>query len=188
MKQEYVQLRKDHASRQQDKNYISIVEARKNKVKIDWDNFKPTEPEFIGRKVFKNYPLEEIRKYIDWTPFFQTWMLFGRYPGILKDEKVGEEATKLFNDAQVMLDRIVAGRRLQCNGVIGFYPAQTNDKDDVVLYKDKNFDSQLATLHFLRQQNKKAQNLPNYCLSDFIAPRSTGRKDYIGMFCRYNRR
>lgn len=182
MKQEYVQLRKDHASRQQDKNYISIVEARKNKVKIDWDNFKPTEPEFIGRKVFKNYPLEEIRKYIDWTPFFQTWMLFGRYPGILKDEKVGEEATKLFNDAQVMLDRIVAGRRLQCNGVIGFYPAQTNDKDDVVLYKDKNFDSQLATLHFLRQQNKKAQNLPNYCLSDFIAPRSTGRKDYIGMF------
>ena len=182
MKQEYIQLRKDHASRQQEKNYISLIDARKNKVKIDWENFKPTEPEFIGRKVFKNYPLAEIRKYIDWTPFFQTWMLFGRYPAILKDEKVGEEATKLFNDAQAMLDRIVAGRRLQCNGVIGFYPAQTNDKDDVVLYKDRNFDTELTTLHFLRQQNKKAQNLPNFCLSDFIAPKASSKKDYIGMF------
>jgi 5-methyltetrahydrofolate--homocysteine methyltransferase len=151
-------------------------------VKVDWANFQPNEPSFIGKRVFKNYPLEEIRKYIDWTPFFQTWMLFGRYPGIFDDAKVGEEAKKLFADAQKILDRIVNGKKLQCNGVIAFYPAQANDRDDVVLYKDKDFKTELTTFHFLRQQNKKAQNLPNYCLSDFIAPKSSGKKDYIGMF------
>ncbi|CAN5314719.1 hypothetical protein BH09BAC3_BH09BAC3_11380 [soil metagenome] len=182
IKQEYVQLRKDHASRQQEKNYISLIEARKNKVKIDWANFQPTEPSFIGKRVYKNYPLEEIRKYIDWTPFFQTWMLFGRYPGIFDDAKVGEEAKKLFADAQKILDRIVNGKKLQCNGVVAFYPAQSNDRDDVVLYKDRDFKTELTTLHFLRQQNKKAQNLPNFCLSDFIAPKSCGKKDYVGMF------
>ncbi len=182
MKEEYVKLRKDHASRQQDKNYISLIDARKNRVKIDWNTFKPTEPAFIGKKVFLNYPLEEIRKYIDWTPFFQTWMLFGRYPDIFKDAKVGEEAKKLFADAQVMMDKIVAGKQLHCNGVIAFYPAQATDTDDVVLYKDKDYKSELTRLHFLRQQNKKAQSLPNYCLSDYIAPGSTGKKDYIGMF------
>ncbi len=182
IKAEYVNLRKDHASRQQDKNYISLIEARKNKVKIDWSNFKGTEPTFIGKRVFNKYPLEEIRKYIDWTPFFQTWMLFGRYPGIFDDAKVGVEAKKLFDDAQKMLDKIVAGKLLECNGVIGFYPAQATDSDDVILYNDGDFKSELTTLHFLRQQNKKAQNLPNYCLADFIAPKATGKKDYIGMF------
>ncbi|NOT76575.1 MAG: methionine synthase [Cyclobacteriaceae bacterium] len=182
MKAEYDQLRKDHASRQQDKNYISLIEARRNKVKIDWNAFQPTEPIFIGRKTFNNYPLEEIRKYIDWTPFFQTWMLFGRYPDIFKDDKVGVEARKLYDDAQIMLDKIVAGRKLQCNGVIAFYPAQATDTDDVTLYKDKEFKSELTTLHFLRQQNKKAANLPNFCLSDFVAPKASGKKDYIGMF------
>jgi 5-methyltetrahydrofolate--homocysteine methyltransferase len=182
VKEEYVKLRKDHANRQQEKNYISLIEARKNRVKIDWNNFKPTEPAFIGKRVFLKYPLEEIRKYIDWTPFFQTWMLFGRYPGIFDDAKVGEEAKKLFADAQKMLDKIVAEKLLQCNGVIAFYPAQATDSDDVILYKDKDFKSELTTLHFLRQQNKKAQNLPNYCLSDYISPKSSGKKDYIGMF------
>jgi 5-methyltetrahydrofolate--homocysteine methyltransferase len=182
VKQEYVQLRKDHESRQQDKSYISLAEARKNKVAIDWKGFQPVKPEFLGRKAFLNYPLEEIRKYIDWTPFFQTWMLFGRYPEIFKDEKVGVEAKKLYDDAQVMLDQIIAGRKLTANGVIAFYPAQATESDDVTLYRDKDFKDKLVDLHFLRQQNKKAQNLPNFCLADLIAPASSGKKDYVGMF------
>lgn len=182
MKREYVQLRKDHESRQQDKSYISLAEARKNKVNIDWQSTPIKEPSFLGKKVLLNYPLEEIKKYIDWTPFFQTWMLYGRYPGILKDEKVGEEATKLFNDAQKMLNKIITEKRLQANGVISFYAAQSTSTDDVILYSDKDRSHQVDTLHFLRQQNKKAQNLPNFCLSDFIAPQESGRIDYIGMF------
>ncbi len=182
IKQEYVQLRKDHESRQQEKNYIPLSEARKNKTAIDWQKFEPAKPSFLGRKAFLNYPLEEIRKYIDWTPFFQTWMLFGRYPDIFKDDKVGIEAKKLFDDAQVMLDQIIAGRKLTANAVVAFYPAQATDTDDVILYKDKDFSEKLVELHFLRQQNKKAQNLPNFCLSDLIAPASSGKRDYIGMF------
>jgi 5-methyltetrahydrofolate--homocysteine methyltransferase len=182
MKDEYIKMRTDHESRQQAKNYISLIEARKNKVTIDWNTASLTKPTFIGKKVFLNYPLEEIRKYIDWTPFFQTWMLYGRYPGIFKDEKVGSEAKKLFDDAQKMLDQIISGRKLQANAVLAFYPAQSTETDDVILFTDENRKEKLTTFHFLRQQNKKAQNLPNFCLSDFIAPASSDKKDYIGMF------
>lgn len=181
IKQEYVELRKDHESRQQLKNYISIVEARKNRVKIDWDATIISKPTFVGKRVLVNYPLEEIAKYIDWTPFFQTWMLYGKYPDIFNDEKVGVEAKKLFDDAQVMLARIIAGRKLSASGVVAFYPAQSTETDDVVLFH-KDSEKELTTLHFLRQQNKKAKNLPNFCLSDFVAPKTTGKKDYIGMF------
>ena len=182
IKAEYVKMRSDHESRQQAKNYIPLTEARKNKVKVDWDTTTLVKPGFIGKKVFLSYPLEEIRNYIDWTPFFQTWMLFGRYPGIFEDDKVGEEARKLFADAQKMLDEIIKNKSIEANGVIAFYPAEATDTDDVILYTDDNRDKELTTFHFLRQQNKKAQNLPNFCLSDFIAPQSTGKKDYIGMF------
>jgi 5-methyltetrahydrofolate--homocysteine methyltransferase len=181
IKQDYVELRKDHEGKQQLKNYISLVEARKNKVKIDWDASTLHKPAFIGKRTLVNYPLEEIAEYIDWTPFFQTWMLFGRYPEIFKDETVGVEAKKLFDDAQVMLQRIIVGRKLSANGILAFYPANSTDTDDVVLYQ-KNEQDHLATLHFLRQQNKKAKDLPNFCLSDFTAPQSTGKRDYIGMF------
>jgi 5-methyltetrahydrofolate--homocysteine methyltransferase len=180
VKQEYVELRKDHESKQQLKNYISLAEARKNRVAIDWSTTATYQPAFIGKKVLVNYPLEEIAKYIDWTPFFQTWMLFGKYPAIFQDEKVGAEATKLFNDAQVMLSRIIAGRKLTASGVVAFYCAQSTATDDVLL-KDKE-GKQLTTLHFLRQQNKKAKDLPNFCLSDFIAPVDSEKEDYIGMF------
>jgi 5-methyltetrahydrofolate--homocysteine methyltransferase len=180
VKQEYVELRKDHESKQQLKNYISLAEARKNRVAIDWSTTATYQPTFIGKKVLVNYPLEEIAKYIDWTPFFQTWMLFGKYPAIFQDEKVGAEATKLFNDAQVMLSRIIAGRKLTASGVVAFYRAQSTATDDVLL-KDKE-GKPLPTLHFLRQQNKKAKDLPNFCLSDFIAPVDSGKEDYIGMF------
>ncbi|HZY78726.1 MAG TPA: vitamin B12 dependent-methionine synthase activation domain-containing protein, partial [Cyclobacteriaceae bacterium] len=182
IKKEYSDLRKDHESRQQEKHYITLADARKNRVSIDWSTADLTKPSFLGTKVFIEYPLEEIRKYIDWTPFFQTWMLYGRYPGIFEDAKVGEEARKLFADAQKMLDKIVKEKSLKANGVIGFYPASATATDDVTLFTDDNRSKELTTLHFLRQQNKKAQNLPNFSLSDFIAPTETGRKDYIGMF------
>jgi 5-methyltetrahydrofolate--homocysteine methyltransferase len=181
IKQEYVDLRKDHEGKQQLKNYISITEARKNKVNIDWTASNITKPTFVGRRSLLNYPLEEIAEYIDWTPFFQTWMLYGRYPDIFKDEKVGVEAKKLFDDAQVMLQRIIAGRKLTANAVLAFYPANSTETDDVVLYQ-KDETTELKTLHFLRQQNKKAKDLPNFCLSDFVAPQGTGKRDYVGIF------
>ena len=179
MKLEYTKMRKDHENRQQEKNYIKLAEARKNKVKIDWDKFEPHKPSFLGKKILIDFPLSEISEYIDWTPFFQTWMLAGRYPAIFDDAVVGVEAKKLFADAQVMLKKIIAEKRLHANGVFAFYEANSNDHDDVILYEEGK---EFKKLHFLRQQNKKAQNLPNFCLSDFIAPKSSGRQDYIGMF------
>ncbi len=177
IKKEYTDLRKDHEGRQQLKSLISLNEARKNRTKMDWSQASFTKPKFTGRKELVNYPLEEIRKYIDWTPFFQTWMLAGRYPGILADPVVGVEAIKLFDDANKMLDEIVSQKSLQASGVVAFYPAMNNG-DDVDLMT--NDGKSLATFHFLRQQNKKAQNLPNFCLADFISPNEG--EDYFGMF------
>ncbi len=179
VKLEYEVMRKDHASRQQAKNYIPLSEARANRVAINWNTTQFTQPNVLGRREFVNYPLEEIRQYIDWTPFFQTWMLAGRYPGILNDEVVGTEAKKLFTDANKMLDEIVRDKSLQANGVVAFYPAKSIG-DDVELYQSASTKKTFATFHFLRQQNKKAQNLPNFCLADFISPEQGN--DYLGMF------
>lgn len=179
IKDEYNKMRIDHASRQESKSYITLADARANKVKIDWKNTHFTKPALTGRREYIAYPLEEIRKFIDWTPFFQTWMLAGRYPGILKDPVVGVEAKKLFDDANRMLDQIIKDKSLQANGVIALYPA-ANSGDDVNLFKGENEDKPFATFHFLRQQNKKAQNLPNFCLADFISPEKG--KDHFGMF------
>lgn len=179
VKDEYKALRADHANRQQAKNYIKLAEARGNRVNIDWTSTKFSKPSFTGRKEFVAYPLEELREYIDWTPFFQTWMLAGRYPGIFNDSIVGSEAKKLYNDANKMLDDIIKNKSLQANGVIAFYPA-VNKEDDVHLFKNESDGESFAAFHFLRQQNKKAQNLPNFCLADFISPEKG--KDYFGMF------
>jgi 5-methyltetrahydrofolate--homocysteine methyltransferase len=178
-KAEYEKMRVDHASRQEAKSYVSLADARANRTKIDWSNSKTFKPKFLGRKEFVNFPLDELRQYIDWTPFFQTWMLAGRYPGIFKDPIVGVEAKKLFDDANKMLDDIVKSRSLQANGVVAFYPA-VNTGDDVALFKKESDSDSFATFHFLRQQNKKAQNLPNFCLADFVSPEKG--KDYFGMF------
>jgi 5-methyltetrahydrofolate--homocysteine methyltransferase len=178
-KDEYQVMRTDHANRQQAKNYIPLKDARDNKVKIDWNSTAYSKPAFIGRKEFLNYPLEELRKYIDWTPFFQTWMLAGRYPGIFKDSIVGVEAKKLFDEANMMLDDIIRNKRLQANGVVAFFPA-VSAGDDVNLFKSENDTDPFATVHFLRQQNKKAQNQPNFCLADFVSPDKG--KDHFGMF------
>jgi 5-methyltetrahydrofolate--homocysteine methyltransferase len=179
MKEEYASLREDHANRQQAKNYIPLHEARANKVKIDWNTVTYKKPAFLGRKEFVNYSLKELRSYIDWTPFFQTWMLAGKFPGILKDSVVGEEATRLYHDANKMLDDIIEQGSLQANGVVAFYPANAVE-DDVKVYTSETENNPFATIHFLRQQNKKAQNLPNFCLADFVSPQQG--KDYIGMF------
>ena len=176
VKDEYKKLRADHESRKATKNYIPLADARKNRVKIDWAATKFTRPKFTGRKEFINYPLEEIRKYIDWTPFFQTWMMAGRYPAIFQDAVVGVEAKKLFDDANRMLDEIVSKKQLQASGVIAFYEA-VNVGDDVQLFDGGK---PVGTFHFLRQQNKKAEGLPNFCLADFISPDKG--KDYFGMF------
>ncbi|MBS1542111.1 MAG: methionine synthase, partial [Bacteroidetes bacterium] len=175
-------LRKDHESRQQEKVLLTIEDARKNAVGIDWSTFTPHSPSFIGKKSLLNFPLEQIRPYIDWTPFFQTWMLYGRYPGILTDPKVGTEASKLYAEAQALLDQIIAGRKLKANAVIAFYPAQRISPEDIQLYADKAGQVPLQMMHFLRQQNKKAANLPNYSLADFVAPVSSGKLDYLGLF------
>lgn len=176
IKEEYKKLRSDHENRKTEKNYIPLAEARKNRVKIDWPATKFTRPQFIGRREFLNYPLEELRKYLDWTPFFQTWMMAGRYPGIFKDPVAGVEAKKLYDDANSMLDGIIRDKSLQANGVVAFYEA-VNVGDDVALSENGK---PLATFHFLRQQNKKAPGLPNFCLADFISPEHG--KDYFGMF------
>lgn len=176
IKDEYRVLREDHESRKSIKHFITLAEARENRVQINWASTRFTRPAFTGRKEFIAYSLAELRQYIDWTPFFQTWMLAGRYPGIFNDPVVGAEARKLFDDANRMLDRIVAENLLQANGVVGFFPAM-NTGDDVQLFADGK---PLAVFHFLRQQNKKAKNLPNFCLADFIAPEPG--KDYLGLF------
>ena len=182
VKEEYVGLRADHEKKQGIKSYIPLAEARKNRVAINWGETTVATPSFLGPRKFINYPLSEIREYIDWTPFFQTWMLAGRYPGILEDKVVGVEAKKLFDDAQRMLDGIVRHGLLQANGVVAFYPAAATDDDSVVLYTDEGRKKELGRFHYLRQQNKKAATLPNFCLSDFIAPVGAGKKDYMGMF------
>ena len=213
IKAQYAQLRIDHASRQKDKNFIPIEKARENHVKIDWANCKATKPKFLGTKVFEDYDLAEIAKYIDWTPFFQTWQLSGKYPKIFDDEIVGKEAKKLYDDAQAMLKKVITEKSLQAKAVVGFYPANSVG-DDIILHNFEAYEYDaagqgalkntgyrilsetavsstgelvenppLAVLHHLRQQNLKAQNLPNLCLSDFVAPLSgAGGADYIGGF------
>lgn len=180
IKSEYQEARDNHAGRTKDKNYIKFSEAQENRMQFDWNEVSIIKPNFLGTKTFNAYPLEEIREYIDWTPFFQTWMLKGKYPKILKDEVVGHEATKLFEDANRMLDQIIKDQSLQANGVIGIFPANNTNGDDIEITNDEG--NVLATFHFLRQQGKKGKNIPNLSLADFVAPKSAGRQDYMGGF------
>jgi 5-methyltetrahydrofolate--homocysteine methyltransferase len=182
LRDEYEQVRVNHAGRRQKTDWASLQDARANKAVIDWDNSDIGTPAFSGVKVFDDYPLDEIREYIDWTPFFFAWELKGRYPKILDDAEKGEEARKLFNDAQAMLDKIISENWLQAKAVIGLFPANSVNDDDVEVYVDENREQVLTTLNFLRQQTRQPPGRPNYCLSDFIAPRETGLADHIGAF------
>ena len=183
VKDEYERVRVLRGDRKSSKKYLTLKQARANKTVIDWANYTPPKPTFTGIKTFENYDLAELRKYIDWTPFFQAWELHGKYPAILTDEIVGVEAVKLYNDAQKMLDKIINEKWLKARAVIGFFPANSHD-DDIEIYFDEN-DKEVATvLHHLRQQNQKAPGQPNFCLSDFILPKNTegGKTDYVGGF------
>jgi 5-methyltetrahydrofolate--homocysteine methyltransferase len=183
---DYEQVRVLRGNRKSSKKYLSLRQARTNKTKVDWTDYTPPKPSFLGTKVFENYDLAELRRYIDWTPFFQSWELHGKFPAILTDEVVGVEATKLYNDAQAMLDRIITEGWLQAKAVIGFWEANSINDDDIELKLQLDASSKLAssstTLHHLRQQNQKAPGQPNYCLTDWVAPKASGKTDYIGGF------
>jgi 5-methyltetrahydrofolate--homocysteine methyltransferase len=186
---DYERVRQQHANKKQIPLW-PLAKVRANKTPLDWAGYQPPVPKFIGKRVFKNFDLAELAKYIDWAPFFQTWDLAGPYPAILTDEVVGEQATKVFADAQAMLKKIIEGRWLSANGVIGLYPANTANDDDIALYTDETRSEVALTWHGLRQQTEKQAidgpdgkpvMRPSRCLADFVAPQGTAQ-DYVGMF------
>ncbi|MDP3148399.1 MAG: methionine synthase [Ignavibacteria bacterium] len=181
IKKEYAKLREDHLKKREEKNYLSIDAARKNKYSCDWKNAQISIPQKLGVTKLENYPLAILRNYIDWTPFFQTWELKGKYPKIFDDKSVGAEAKKLFDDANKLLDKIISEKLLQANGVIGLFPANS-DGDDIEVYADESRSGIRHSLHTLRNQNTKAETANNLALADFIAPKESGVNDYVGAF------
>ncbi|MFN5885240.1 MAG: vitamin B12 dependent-methionine synthase activation domain-containing protein, partial [Bacteroidota bacterium] len=165
------QFREDYKNRKREKNFVSIDKARSTAISVSTKNI--VKPTFTGTQIFDDYPLEDLRAYIDWTPFFMTWELAGRYPKILDDEIIGTEARKLFADANKMLDEVIAKKLLKAKGVIGFWPAKKRG-DDVVLQTENSE----AVFHFLRQQSEKAEGQTYNCLADFVATEN----DYMGGF------
>ncbi len=181
IKAEYAKVADAHARAEADKQRLPLAKARENALKIDWSAYEPVKPSFFGARVFRTYDVADLIPYIDWTPFFQTWELKGRYPQILEDEKQGEVARQLFDDAQEMLKKIVEERWFNPKAVIGFWPANSVG-DDIRLYTGDSRSETLATLHGLRQQLAKRGDRPNVCMSDFVAPETSGVKDYVGGF------
>ncbi len=177
---EYDKLREGYLNRSRDKNFLSIEDARKNKLKLDWDNYKPIKPNFIGTKTIE-VDLKELVEFIDWTPFFQSWELFGKYPAILTDEVVGEQATAVFADAQEMLKQLLDEKWLTAKGIYGIFEANTINDDDINLPNPNQGGA--LTLITLRQQSQKTAGAPNIALADFIAPKDSGIQDYVGCFC-----
>lgn len=175
--EEYIKLKETFDNKKSIKQYLSYQDALQHKANIDWANFNATNPQFTGTKVFADVDLNELRPFIDWKPFFIAWEMHGNFPEILSDTVVGKEATKLYNDANALLDKIISEKWLTAKGTIGFWEAFSND-DDVTV----NHDNSSTTLSFLRQQIKKAPGQPNLSLADFIAPKASGKKDHIGAF------
>ena len=178
--QEYEKVRVDRASGLRKKAMVTIQEARDNRLQIDWKNTTVPQPKFTGVKYFMNYDIEKIAEYIDWTPFFSSWQLKGKYPAIFQDAYVGDEAKKLYNEAQSMLRRIIDEKWLTANGAFGIFPASSTENDNIIL-KDKGGKS-FMSLHHLRQQVKKATGRQYNSLADFVAPDGTGIQDHIGAF------
>ena len=178
---EHERIRQNYYNRQNERNLISFDKAKENRTAIDWANYKPYKPSFIGTKVFDNYPLEEIAEYIDWSPFFHTWELKGRYPMILDDPNMGEQARVLFADAQKMLKDIIENKRFRARAVVGFYPADTVG-EDIHLYTDETKSEVLTTFHCLRQEMDKPSGQFNQSLVDYIAPKDFNKQDFIGGF------
>ena len=181
VREEMEKTRGQHKGKKGQGPHYPIAQARQHGLKTDWSAYVPPVPKLIGLRAFKDYPLGEIAKVIDWTPFFQTWELAGRYPKILQDKVVGEAARNLFDDAQEMLARIISGKWLGAAAVIGLFPANSVG-DDVEVYTDESRGRLAATFHFLRQQMVKPQDKPNLCLADMVAPKDSGARDYIGAF------
>jgi 5-methyltetrahydrofolate--homocysteine methyltransferase len=183
IRKNYADLAARHAAGQQKKDRQTLAAARENRLRIDWEGYKPVKPAFLGTKVFDDYPLDRLVPYIDWTPFFQTWELAGRYPQILDDATVGEAARSLFADAQDMLKQMVEEKWLKARAVIGFWPANEVGIDDIELYTGDDRKETLATFHSLRQQMKRTSERANFALADFVAPKESGIADYVGAFC-----
>ncbi len=185
LKADYDRIRAQHANKKA-VPMVTLAEARANKTPVDWKNYQPVKPKFIGRRVFKNFDLNELANYIDWGPFFQTWDLAGPYPAILNDEIVGESARRVFSDGKSMLARLIQGRWLQANGVLALLPANTVNDDDIEIYTDETRSEVALTWRNLRQQSVRpvvdGVMRPNRSLADFIAPKESGVADYIGMF------
>ncbi len=181
---DYTKVREQHANKKQTPMW-TLAQARANKTPMDWSQSVPSVPKFIGRRVFKNYDLAELAQYIDWGPFFQTWDLAGPYPAILQDEVVGEQASKVLADGQALLQKIIDGRWLTANAVMGLYPANTVNDDDIALYTDESRSQVAMTWRGLRQQTEKHKidgvMRPSRCLADFVAPQGTAN-DYVGLF------
>ncbi len=178
IKADYAQVRQLHANKKQTP-LLTLAQARANPTPVQWTGYRPPAPKFIGRRVFKNFDLAELEKYIDWGPFFQTWDLAGPYPAILKDEVVGAEAVRVLSDGRRMLKRLIEGRWLTAQAVVGLYPANSLG-DDIVLWQDAQRTTPALTWHGLRQQTEKPAGRPNRCLSDFVAP--IGMADHVGVF------
>lgn len=179
---EYAKIAAAHARAQEDKARLPLAAARTNAVKLDWSGaYVPPKPSFLGTRVLEDYPIAELIEYIDWTPFFQTWELAGKFPAILDDAKVGEAARALYDDARKMLDRIVGEKWFKASAVVGFWPANAQG-DDIVVYADEARRKPLAVLHSLRQQLSKREGRANSALSDFVAPRDSDLADYVGGF------
>ena len=182
IKEDYGALRERHQSRQAGLKWLTLEQARANRLALDWRAYAPPAPRQPGVRKFADYPLEELRDCIDWTPFFAAWELAGKFPRILEDEVVGAEARKLHRDACAMLDDIIAGRWFSLRGVIGIFPANAISHDDIEVYGDERRQGVLAELRTLRQQTQRPPGQPNLALADFVAPKETGLKDYIGAF------
>jgi len=182
VKTDYELVRENFEKRKVTKNFITIKEARKNKFQIDWNKSEIKKPTFLGVKEIKIEDLSILREYIDWTQFFRSWNLHGIYPDIFGYEVNGKEAKKLFDDANELLEKIIKEKLLTAKGIFGIFPANSLD-DDILVYDNKSSDKMIGKFLTLRQQSKKAEGIPNIALSDFIAPQSSGIKDYIGSFC-----
>lgn len=185
LKSDYDRIRTQHANKKATP-MVTLAQARANKTPIDWSSYVPPRPKFIGRRIFRNYDLSELANFIDWAPFFQTWDLAGKFPDILNDEIVGESARRVYSDGKSMLARLIQGRWLTANGVLAMLPANSVNDDDIEIYTDESRTKVALTWHNLRQQSERpvvdGVKRPNRCLADFIAPKSSGVADYIGMF------
>ena len=181
VREEYARMAESYARGQAEKIRTSIKNARANALKIDWSKYTPPKPTFLGTRAFEAYDLAELARYIDWTPFFQAWELKGAFPRILQDDKYGEAARHLYDDATAMLNQLIAEKWLTANAVVGFWPANSVG-DDIEIYTDDTRTKRLATLHTLRQQMARDPGRPNLALADFVAPKETGLADYVGGF------